>query len=126
MDENWRMGGRFSIGYKTLTDISKYPEYAQRLKILLDIEIDDFEETPPNFEEKQFWWLNANPKIWGIDRTKIGQTQTYTSHIRLRARSSVFEKPSIYANRLTMICFKTCQIWKIANHFETIRVVFSG
>lgn len=83
-DVEWMKIGEWAADFplvtKTLTDISKYPEYAQRLKILLDIEIDDFEETPPNFEEKQFWWLNANPKIWGIDQTKIGQTQTYTSH----------------------------------------------
>ena len=27
-----------------------------------------------------FWWLNANPKIWSISNYKEGQRQTYTTH----------------------------------------------
>ena len=27
-----------------------------------------------------FWWLNANPKIWSISNHKEGQRQTYTTH----------------------------------------------
>ncbi len=28
----------------------------------------------------QFWWLNANPKIWSITNFTEGQRQTYTTH----------------------------------------------
>lgn len=28
----------------------------------------------------QYWWLNANPKIWNFEDTPVGQKQTYTSH----------------------------------------------
>lgn len=34
-------------------------------------------------EEKEslnFWWLNANPKIWSISNFNEGQRQTYTTH----------------------------------------------
>jgi 5-methylcytosine-specific restriction protein B len=31
-------------------------------------------------EAINFWWLNANPKIWKINNHKEGQKQTYTSH----------------------------------------------
>lgn len=31
-------------------------------------------------EEINFWWLNANPKIWKISKHLIGQKQTYTTH----------------------------------------------
>jgi 5-methylcytosine-specific restriction protein B len=28
----------------------------------------------------QYWWLNANPKIWNLEETPVGAKQTYTSH----------------------------------------------
>lgn len=31
-------------------------------------------------EELNFWWLNANPKIWQISKFEEGQRQTYTTH----------------------------------------------
>jgi len=41
------------------------------------IEIDEAnEETEP----LNFWWLNANPKIWSISNHTEGQRQTYTTH----------------------------------------------
>jgi 5-methylcytosine-specific restriction protein B len=41
------------------------------------VEIDEInEETEP----LNFWWLNANPKIWSISNHTEGQRQTYTTH----------------------------------------------
>jgi 5-methylcytosine-specific restriction protein B len=41
------------------------------------VEIDEVnEETEP----MNFWWLNANPKIWSISNHTEGQRQTYTTH----------------------------------------------
>ena len=41
------------------------------------VEIDEAnEETEP----LNFWWLNANPKIWSISNHTEGQRQTYTTH----------------------------------------------
>jgi len=37
----------------------------------------------PSIEEVEplnFWWLNANPKIWSISNHSEGQRQTYTTH----------------------------------------------
>ena len=31
-------------------------------------------------KELNFWWLNANPKIWEIGKHSEGQLQTYTTH----------------------------------------------
>ncbi len=31
-------------------------------------------------ESQNFWWLNANPKIWSIDDFAFGETQDYTTH----------------------------------------------
>lgn len=35
---------------------------------------------PKDSETQNFWWLNANPKIWRIDSYELGDIQTYTSH----------------------------------------------
>ena len=31
-------------------------------------------------DDINYWWLNANPKIWSISKHKIGEKQTYTTH----------------------------------------------
>ena len=35
---------------------------------------------PKDSESQNFWWLNANPKIWRIDSYELGDIQSYTSH----------------------------------------------
>lgn len=32
------------------------------------------------FNNRNYWWLNANPKRWHYDELQVGETQTYTSH----------------------------------------------
>ncbi|MGI6521363.1 MAG: AAA family ATPase [Fermentimonas sp.] len=54
-------------------------------KILNDLEIGKTTLPPPKVERKDpesqnFWWLNANPKIWRIDSYELGDIQSYTSH----------------------------------------------
>ncbi|HOZ98259.1 MAG TPA: AAA family ATPase [Niabella sp.] len=41
-----------------------------------DLELQSEEEMTP----LNFWWLNANPKIWSINNHAEGQRQTYTTH----------------------------------------------
>lgn len=35
---------------------------------------------PKDPEIQNYWWLNANPKIWSISSYKLGDIQSYTSH----------------------------------------------
>ncbi|MDW7731948.1 MAG: AAA family ATPase [Methanolobus sp.] len=35
---------------------------------------------PSDSGTQNYWWLNANPKIWKIDSFEIGDIQSYTSH----------------------------------------------
>ena len=44
--------------------------------IVADEELDEIEIAEPI----NFWWLNANPKIWSISNNKEGELQTYTTH----------------------------------------------
>ncbi|AKB35840.1 hypothetical protein MSSAC_1250 [Methanosarcina siciliae C2J] len=75
----------FSPTLKWETIKEKYtntdPSYEQ---IFNDLEAEKTSSTttkPPSSPETQnFWWLNANPKIWSIDSYKLGDIQSYTSH----------------------------------------------
>lgn len=31
-------------------------------------------------DDLNYWWLNANPKIWSISKHNVGEKQTYTTH----------------------------------------------
>ncbi len=31
-------------------------------------------------DDVNYWWLNANPKIWSISKHNVGEKQTYTTH----------------------------------------------
>lgn len=54
-------------------------------KIFKDLETGKEELPPPKAlpnesESQNFWWLNANPKIWRIESYDLGDIQSYTSH----------------------------------------------
>lgn len=36
------------------------------------------EDVPVNHEKQQYWWLNANPKMWSYSDIKVGEKQDYT------------------------------------------------
>ncbi len=57
---------------KTLTDITKYTDYVKKLNLLVDGKI-------ANESVVNYYWLNANPKIWSIDAIEVGEVQTYTA-----------------------------------------------
>ena len=54
--------------------ISKYPQAPSA-----DDPIKPSEKIPSNEEApKNYWWLNANPKIWSFSNIAVGETQSYT------------------------------------------------
>lgn len=57
---------------KTLTELTKYPDYVKKLNLLVEGKI-------ANEAVVCYYWLNANPKIWSIDAIEVGQVQTYTA-----------------------------------------------
>lgn len=61
--ENNLMFSRESIGSTTIAE----PET-------------ELEKNNDDAEPLNFWWLNANPKIWSISNHNEGQRQTYTTH----------------------------------------------
>ena len=57
---------------KTLTELTKYPDYVKKLNLLVEGKI-------ASEAVVCYYWLNANPKIWSIDAIEVGQVQTYTA-----------------------------------------------
>lgn len=66
---------------KTLTDITKYPDFCENLEKLLDInlEINKLEKIEVGVNDKKYFWLNANPKIWSFSELKISEIIEYTA-----------------------------------------------
>lgn len=65
--------GEKGLPIKTLTGISKRPDLLKKLSDAMS------PETPPVPSARNYWWLNANPKIWDIGGAPLGSVQTYTS-----------------------------------------------
>ena len=59
---------------KTLTLLTN-PDVLARLKEVVKIDIAPIDEI-----DTQYWWINANPKIWNFSETPLGGRQVYTSH----------------------------------------------
>ncbi len=47
--------------------------------------------TPPEQKEQGYWWLNANPKIWSLMNTAVGEEQSYTLYNENRNKRRVFQ-----------------------------------
>ena len=47
-------------------------------------------EEPPA-EDKQYWWLNANPKIWSFSNLGIGEAQSYTLYNENGNKRRIFQ-----------------------------------
>ena len=69
---NWKVSG-MQFALKTITDITQQSSFISYLNELIG-----HEKPPP--ADKQYWWLNANPKIWNFVDAPIGATQTYTTY----------------------------------------------
>ena len=72
---------------KTLTNITSYTEYVEKLNQL----IDGTSEQPVEAIDKQYWWLVANPKIWSITGMKIGEEQSYSLYNENGHKRNVFQ-----------------------------------
>lgn len=61
---------------KTLTDITKYPEFVKNLN---DIVVGGNETVPSQLTtSKQYWWLVASPEVWKFSDINVGEIIEYT------------------------------------------------
>lgn len=84
----WELTPDNYYAIKTLTEITNYHDFVQRLFGIVEIPVPDQIDISNADQEsvarantaKKFWWLNANPRIWHYDELKVGDTQIYTTH----------------------------------------------
>lgn len=73
---SWRVP-EYQIVKKTLTEITSYKEYVRDLtNLIINDNPTEKQSLSPNIN---YYWLNANPKIWKIADFEIGQHQSYTA-----------------------------------------------
>lgn len=72
---------------KTLTNITPYTDYVEKLNQL----IDGKNEQPAETTDKQYWWLVGNPKIWSLSGMKVGEEQQYTLYNENGNKRKVFQ-----------------------------------
>ena len=115
---DWKKSGEWpeevhAIVQKTLTDITKYPDYVDRLKRLIGIE--QKEEIP---EHIQYWWLNANPKYWTIDSYTVGQEISYTTYNKKGNKRRIYEHFTNAKPGDLVLGYQSSPIKKIVAIFE--------
>jgi 5-methylcytosine-specific restriction protein B len=83
----WDLPEDSRVALKTLTDISSYREFLERVASLARVSLPlpkgktgAPRQPQPAPAERRYWWLNANPKIWNFESKAVGETQTYTSY----------------------------------------------
>lgn len=114
---------------KTLTDITKYPQYVLKLIKLIGINTDDSQGVQDNVvqynnEVKRtsvsYWWLNANAKYWNIDNYQIGQVQSYTTHNETGNKRRIYEYFKQVQVGDLIIGYQTTPSLKIKGLFEVV------
>jgi 5-methylcytosine-specific restriction enzyme B len=102
------------IVVKTLTDITKYTEYVDRLIRLIGIE----QEASVDIESINYYWLNANPKYWKIEDYEVGQLQSYTAYNEKGNKRSRFEYFQSIKPGDLILGYETSPIQKVVAIFE--------
>ncbi len=75
---------------KTLTDITDKKDVVDKLNNLYD-KGEVSAVNPVDNENPQYWWLNANPKIWSYSNIAIGETQSYTLYNENGNKRRIFQ-----------------------------------
>ena len=106
--------------------IQQYPELQDKFEELeweKTVERDEKQDDRP--EDRKYYWLNANPKIWNFYDLSVGDTHTYT------ARNSKGNKRRIYQYFLdvnpgdVMIGYLTSPIKQIAAMLEATKSLYT-
>lgn len=104
----------WSQAMKTLTDLTKYPDYVVKLNALID-------GTPEPETGIAYYWLNANPKIWSIDSIDVGQNQTYTALNENGKKRRVYKYFTEIKPGDRIIGYETSPAKKVKALFEVIK-----
>ena len=76
---------------KTLTNITQYTDYVEKLNNLFDKtkKVEEPLEAPS--PDANYWWLVGNPKIWSLSGMRVGEEQEYTLYNENGHKRKVFQ-----------------------------------
>ncbi|MCX6236921.1 MAG: AAA family ATPase, partial [Bacteroidia bacterium] len=74
------LGKNKSLTEKQVLELFKQVQSKFLKKDINEITPEIIEPESLEVEPSNFWWLNANPKIWKIGNHLVGELQTYTTH----------------------------------------------
>lgn len=122
---NWKKKGVWQetkgpIVVKTLTEISKYPDYVDRLFEMMDVE-----ESKSHSESKNYWWMNVNPKYWRIETSEVGAEQTYTTHNESGNKRKKYEYFKQVQPGDMVIGYESTPTKKVIAEFEITKALFT-
>lgn len=109
---------------KTLTNITKYKEYVNKLNLLIDDAKGMASEGEANYkasDEVDYWWLYANPNTWKIDTFNVGDIQEYTAYNEWGNKRQKFKYFKIVKPGDQLICYETSPTKKVKALCEVTR-----
>ncbi len=109
---------------KTLTNITKYKEYVNKLNLLIDDAKGMASEGEANYkasDEVDYWWLFANPNTWKIDTFNVGDIQEYTAYNEKGNKRQKFNYFKIVKPGDQLICYETSPTKKVKALCEITR-----
>lgn len=104
---------------KTLTDITKYPEYVDRIRRLIGI---GQEQAIP--KSVNYWWLKMFPKYHPITDLELGQEQAFSAYNRKGARRQDYELYQEIRKGDLLIGFAAAPIKKALVVFELSKELY--
>ena len=99
---------------KTLTELTKYPDYVKKLNLLVEGKV-------ASDAVVSYYWLNANPKIWSIDAIAVGEEQTYTSINENGHKRRVYKYFAEIKKGDLIIGYETTPVKKVKALFEVTK-----
>jgi 5-methylcytosine-specific restriction protein B len=112
---NWVKKGEWTdknIVLKTLTDISKYPDYVEKLKAQLGINTAEIniQKTETKKEETNYWIFQGNPKIYNIkDSIKDNALKTWSIKAH-KDKINMGDKVILWVTGSETGCYALCSV----------------
>jgi len=94
---------------KTLTNITSYSDYVDKLNQLVDGTSEVLSEPKEKHEtsDVDYWWLYANPKYWKIDTFNVGEIQEYTAYNEKGNKRQLFKYFKAVKPGDKLVCYET-------------------
>lgn len=94
---------------KTLTNITHYTNYVERLNHLINGMCEGVLEPEETYgtSDVDYWWLYANPKYWEVDTFSVGEIQEYTAYNDKGNKRQLFKYFKAVKPGDKLVCYET-------------------